>query len=75
MSERRFWFVIDKGKLEYVQDLVTGEKITVSKLEDLLNTICDITLTYPNLVGEIEIGRLLIDMALNGENGKMVLKR
>ena len=37
MSERRFWFVIDKGKLEYVQDLVTDEKITVSELEDLLN--------------------------------------
>ena len=37
MSEKRFWFVIDKGKLEYVQDNVTGEKITVSELEDLLN--------------------------------------
>lgn len=37
MSERRFWFVIDKGKLEYVQDNVTGEKITVTELEDLLN--------------------------------------
>lgn len=37
MSENRFWFVIDKGKLEYVQDNVTGEKITVSELEDLLN--------------------------------------
>ena len=37
MSENRFWFVIDKGKLEYVQDNVTGEKITVTELEDLLN--------------------------------------
>ena len=37
MSEKRFWFVIDKGKLEYVQDNVTGEKITVTGLEDLLN--------------------------------------
>lgn len=37
MSERRFWFVIDNGKLEYVQDNVTGEKITVTELEDLLN--------------------------------------
>lgn len=37
MSENRFWFVIDKGKLEYVQDNATGEKITVSELEDLLN--------------------------------------
>ena len=37
MSEKRFWFVIDKGKLEYVQDNVTGEKITVTELEDLLN--------------------------------------
>ena len=37
MTERRFWFVIDDGKLEYVQDLVTGEKITVTDLEDLLN--------------------------------------
>ena len=37
MSENRFWFVIDKGKLEYVQDNVTGEKITISELEDLLN--------------------------------------
>lgn len=37
MSENRFWFIIDKGKLEYVQDNVTGEKITVSELEDLLN--------------------------------------
>lgn len=37
MNERRYWFVIDKGKLEYVQDNVTKEKITVSELEDLLN--------------------------------------
>lgn len=37
MSEKRFWFVIDKGKLEYVQDNVTNETITVSELEDLLN--------------------------------------
>ena len=37
MSENRFWFVIDKGKLEYVQDNVTNETITVSELEDLLN--------------------------------------
>ena len=37
MSENRFWFVIDKGKLEYVQDNVAKEKITVSELEDLLN--------------------------------------
>ena len=37
MSERRFWFVIDKGKLEYVQDNVTNEKITVTELEDLVN--------------------------------------
>ena len=37
MSKNRFWFVVDKGKLEYVQDNVTGEKITVSELEDLLN--------------------------------------
>lgn len=37
MSEKRFWFVIDKGKLEYVQDNVAGEKITVTDLEDLLN--------------------------------------
>lgn len=37
MSEKRFWFVIDKGKLEYVQDNVTDEKITVTELEDLLN--------------------------------------
>lgn len=36
-DERRYWFVIDKGKLEYVQDNVTGGKITVSELEDLLN--------------------------------------
>ena len=33
----RYWFVIDKGKLEYVQDNVTNKKITVSELEDLLN--------------------------------------
>ena len=39
MSEKRFWFVINKGKLEYVQDNVTGEKITVSELEDLLNKL------------------------------------
>lgn len=37
MSEKRYWFVIGKGKLEYVQDNVTGEKITVSELEDLVN--------------------------------------
>lgn len=37
MSEKRFWFVIDKGKLDYVQDNVTGENITVTELEDLLN--------------------------------------
>ena len=37
MNERRFWFVIDKGKLEYVQDNVTNEKITVTELEDLVN--------------------------------------
>ena len=37
IDERRYWFVIDKGKLEYVQDNVAGEKITVSELEDLLN--------------------------------------
>ena len=37
MSEKRFWFVIDKGNLEYVQDNITHEKITVSELEDLLN--------------------------------------
>ena len=37
MNEQRFWFVIDKGKLEYVQDNVTGKKITVSELEDLVN--------------------------------------
>ena len=36
-DERRYWFVIDKGKLEYVQDNVTNKKITVSELEDLLN--------------------------------------
>lgn len=36
-DEKRYWFVIDKGKLEYVQDNVTGEKITVSGLEDLVN--------------------------------------
>lgn len=36
-DERRYWFVIDKGKLEYVQDNVTNEKITISELEDLLN--------------------------------------
>ena len=41
MSENRFWFVIDKGKLEYVQDNVTGEKITVSELEDLLNELSE----------------------------------
>lgn len=35
--KKRFWFVIDKGKLNYVQDNVTNEKITVSELEDLLN--------------------------------------
>lgn len=39
MSENRFWFVIDKGKLEYVQDLVNNEKINVSELEDLLNEL------------------------------------
>lgn len=39
MSEKRFWFVIDKGKLEYVQDNVSKEKITVSELEDLLNDL------------------------------------
>ena len=39
MSENRFWFVIDKGKLEYVQDNVANEKITVSELEDLLNEL------------------------------------
>lgn len=37
MSNRRFWFVIDKGKLEYVQDLVNDEKINVTELEDLVN--------------------------------------
>lgn len=37
MNERRYWFVINQGKLEYVQDNVTKEKITVSELEDLLN--------------------------------------
>ena len=36
-DEMRYWFVIDKGKLEYVQDNVTNKKITVSELEDLLN--------------------------------------
>ena len=41
MSEKRFWFVIDKGKLEYVQDNGTGEKITVTELEDLLNNLND----------------------------------
>lgn len=39
MSENRFWFVIDKGKLDYVQDNVTGENITVTELEDLLNEL------------------------------------
>ena len=37
MAERRFWFVIDKGKLEYVQDNVNNEKITISELEDMMN--------------------------------------
>lgn len=37
MTKERFWFVIDKGKLDYVQDNVSKEKITVSELEDLLN--------------------------------------
>lgn len=41
MSERRFWFVIDKGKLDYVQDNVTGENITVTELEDLLNALSE----------------------------------
>lgn len=39
MSEKRFWFVIGKGKLNYVQDNVTNEKITVTELEDLLNEL------------------------------------
>ena len=41
MSEKRFWFVIDKGKLDYVQDNVAKEKITVTELEDLLNALND----------------------------------
>jgi len=41
MSEKRFWFVIDKGKLDYVQDNVSKEKITVSELEDLLNDLSE----------------------------------
>ena len=41
MSERRFWFVIDKGELDYVQDNVTKERITVTELEDLLNQLSD----------------------------------
>ena len=39
MSERRFWFVIDKGELDYVQDNLTKEKITVTELEDLINSL------------------------------------
>ena len=41
MSERRFWFVIDKGELDYVQDNVTKERITVTELEDLLNELAE----------------------------------
>ena len=58
MSENRFWFVIDKGKLEYVQDNVTGEKITVSELEDLLNE------------QQIEITEL---KELNDDKGKRII--
>ena len=38
---RRFWFVIDKGNLEYVRDNVTKEEISVTGLEDLLNELSD----------------------------------
>ena len=37
MTEKRFWFVIDKGKLECVQDNSNDRKITITELEDLLN--------------------------------------
>lgn len=50
MSEKRFWFVIDKGKLEYVQDNVTGEKITVSELEDLLNELNNKRMMYKTTI-------------------------
>ena len=60
MTERRFWFVIDDGKLEYVQDNVTGEKITVTELEDLVNEQQDIISQLQDLCGESD-----------GENAKL----
>ena len=50
-NEKRFWFVIDKGKLEYVQDKVTDEKITVSELEDLLNEMCEDIVHQQSFIG------------------------
>ena len=41
MSEKRFWFVIDNGNLEYVQDIINDKKITISELEDLLNELSE----------------------------------
>ena len=60
MSEKRFWFVIDKGKLEYVQDNITGKKITVTDLEDLLNEQQTIIHKLQDLCGQSD-----------GENAKL----
>ena len=62
-DKRRYWFVIDKGKLEYVQDKVTGENITVTELEDLVNEQQDIISQLQNLCGKSDY-----------ENAKLRLK-
>ena len=58
MNERRFWFVINKGKLDYVQDLVTGKKISVTELEDLLNEQKEILLNKKETAVEVLIDLL-----------------
>lgn len=55
-NEKRFWFVIDKGKLEYVQDKVTGENITVTELEDLLNEMSEAIVEQQSFIGRKLLG-------------------
>ena len=79
MSEQRFkqfgLWIIDgsNSNVNSVADLIDAKLLSITEVVDLLNNICEITFTYPNLVGEIEIGKLLVDMALNGENVKVVI--
>lgn len=73
MSENRFWFVIDKGKLEYVQDNVTGEKITVSELEDLLNELYEENEQLRQFINKGR--RLSVKELMNNMNENELLKK